>query len=61
MPAELWSYVAVFCFWGWVLTVFMVIFKGFPLAGVVQGKKAALYAGLSLVFICFWVVGLLNA
>ena len=61
MNAEFWAVVAISAFFGWVLSVFVLIFKIFPSAGSFRSREALILGSLSLVLAVLWFIGLLHA
>jgi hypothetical protein len=47
--------------WGWIGSMLLFIFKGFPSRSEFKAKQASIWGGSSLLFFCCWIVGMLVA
>ncbi|SNB45271.1 hypothetical protein [Geobacter sp. DSM 9736] len=61
MIHEGWAFVCVTCFWGWIVATAGFIIKSFSGRDTFNGRPAALWGTIIVLFYCLWVTGMLNS
>jgi len=61
MPAQVWSLLAVVCFWCWAAASGVFIARAFPKDRGFDAGQAALWGAVALFFAVCWTVGLTMA
>jgi hypothetical protein len=54
-------FLTLFGVWGWIASMVIFIFKGFPARGVIVGRQVAIWGCTVLSFFVCWIVGMLVA
>ena len=61
MISDIWAYICVVAFYGWILSTIGFVLKSFPVKGVFHVRSAAVWGCTVVVFFTIWLVGMFNA